>query len=54
MIAAFERRGELKYAIQVGYRSDWYILSESGKAAFRRNLLLASQVAAAVDTGRDR
>ena len=53
MIAAFERRGELKYAIQID-RSDWYILSESGEAAFRRNLLLASQVAAAVDTGESR
>ena len=50
-IAAFERRGELRYAIQIGSRSDWYILSESGEAAFRRNLLLASEVAAAVDTG---
>ena len=54
MIAAFERRGELKYAIQVGNRSDWYILSESGESAFRSNLLLAYQVAAEVDTGRDR
>ena len=53
-IGAFERRGELKYAIQVGYRSDWYILSESGEEAFRRNLLLASQVATAVDTGESR